>query len=294
MATTDYTCSIENCEKKKDSKGWCSKHYSSWKRHGDPLATSYATCQDCAGTFARVGTTGVPPRRCPECRPKARTECPTCAGPLPRGTRPNGGLATAPKYCSEDCKPRCSVDGCGGASRKLDYCANHYAMWYQHGEIREWSYRWASELICEYCGGPSGVNRGYRKYCSANCTQFAKLYPGGRPRFASCAGCDKQIDLNEVGKGGKRRRVGTRLCKRCRASIHKHDMTVEKLAARDGIDCHICGESIAIDAVHPDPFRPSIDHLTPRSRGGTNDPENLKLTHLWCNQVKSDRENFTI
>ncbi|NKU01802.1 hypothetical protein GS918_28180 [Rhodococcus hoagii] len=41
-------------------------------------------------------------------------------------------------------------------------------------------------------------------------------------------------------------------------------------------------------ARNPDPFRASIDHKLPRSRGGTNDPQNLQLTHLWCNQVKSD------
>lgn len=294
MATPDYTCSIENCEKKKDRKGWCSKHYSSWKRHGDPLATSYATCQTCTGRFPRAGGPGVPPRQCPECKPKARSECPTCAGPLPRSTRTDGTLAPAPKYCSEDCKPRCSVEECGEASRKLGYCANHYSMWKLHGEIREWSHKWATILVCEYCGGPSGLKRGFRRYCSPNCTKFAAAYPAGRPNSTTCAGCDKHIDLNEVGKGGRRKRVGTKLCLRCRRSIHKHDMTVEMLAARDGVDCAICGESVDLSAVNPDPFRPSIDHSTPRSRGGTNDPDNLKLTHLWCNQVKSDRESFTI
>ena len=294
MATPDYTCSIENCEKKKERKGWCSKHYSSWKRHGDPLATSYATCQTCTGRFPRAGGPGVPPRQCPECKPKARSECPTCAGPLPRSTRTDGTLAPAPKYCSEDCKPRCSVEECGEASRKLGYCANHYSMWKLHGEIREWSHKWSTVLVCEYCGGPSGLKRGFRKYCSPNCAQFAAAYPNGRPKFATCAGCNKRIDLNELGKGGKRKRVGTKLCPRCRASIHKHDMTVEMLADRDGVDCTICGESVDLSAVNPDPFRPSIDHYIPRSRGGTNDPDNLKLTHLWCNQVKSDRESFTI
>ncbi|MBM4594298.1 HNH endonuclease [Prescottella equi] len=64
------------------------------------------------------------------------------------------------------------------------------------------------------------------------------------------------------------------------------------MADRDGTDCAICGETVDMAARNPDPFRASIDHKLPRSRGGTNDPQNLQLTHLWCNQVKSDREDF--
>lgn len=293
MANPNSTCSIAECEKTVDRKGWCSKHYSSWKRHGDPLATSYATCQKCGDKFRRTGTTGVPPRNCPECRPRPRTECPTCGGPLPRSTRSDGTLAPAPKYCSDECKPRCSVDGCDLPLRKRGYCANHYAMWHAHGEIRDWKFKWATELVCEYCGGPSGLRRGFRKYCSPNCAEFARLYPEGRPESAECAGCGNPIDLTARGRGGKLKRVGSRLCRRCKSSFDKHNMTVEMLAERDGSDCNICGEAVDLSAVHPDPFRPSIDHYIPRSNGGTNDPENLKLTHLWCNQVKSDRESFT-
>lgn len=43
----------------------------------------------------------------------------------------------------------------------------------------------------------------------------------------------------------------------------------------------------------PDPYRPSVDHRVPRARGGTNEPENLQLAHLHCNQVKSDRITVT-
>lgn len=32
------TCSIEGCENPLWARGWCSKHYTRWRRHGDPLA----------------------------------------------------------------------------------------------------------------------------------------------------------------------------------------------------------------------------------------------------------------
>lgn len=33
-------CLIEDCDKAAFSRGWCTKHYSRWNRHGDPLITS--------------------------------------------------------------------------------------------------------------------------------------------------------------------------------------------------------------------------------------------------------------
>lgn len=30
------TCSVEGCERPRDARGWCSSHYMSWWRYGDP------------------------------------------------------------------------------------------------------------------------------------------------------------------------------------------------------------------------------------------------------------------
>lgn len=36
----DRTCSIDGCSAPWFCRGWCSKHYSRWQRHGDPLTIS--------------------------------------------------------------------------------------------------------------------------------------------------------------------------------------------------------------------------------------------------------------
>ncbi|WP_412973660.1 HNH endonuclease [Mycolicibacterium conceptionense] len=71
-------------------------------------------------------------------------------------------------------------------------------------------------------------------------------------------------------------------------------MNPRQLAARDGLDCKICGDPVDMNANKDDLFRPSVDHIIPRSSGGSDDPSNLQLAHLWCNQVKNHRANFTL
>jgi len=46
--------------------------------------------------------------------------------------------------------------------------------------------------------------------------------------------------------------------------------------------------------VYPDLFRASVDHIVPYAIGGSHEPDNLQLAHLWCNLVKSKRADFTI
>lgn len=46
---------------------------------------------------------------------------------------------------------------------------------------------------------------------------------------------------------------------------------------RDGV-CHLCGQ----------PGADTLDHLVPLSKGGTNDPSNLRPAHRACNSRKGN------
>lgn len=57
---------------------------------------------------------------------------------------------------------------------------------------------------------------------------------------------------------------------------------IEILSERDGFLCFICkGDFGPKDEV-------TLDHWTPRSRGGGWEPENLRLSHKKCNALKGD------
>jgi hypothetical protein len=63
-------------------------------------------------------------------------------------------------------------------------------------------------------------------------------------------------------------------------------MTASQLAAladRDGWVCWLCDGAIDPSLARSLPGAASIDHVVPRSRGGTSDLRNLRLAHRRCN-----------
>ena len=58
-------------------------------------------------------------------------------------------------------------------------------------------------------------------------------------------------------------------------------MQLSRIAERDGWWCWLCGEAVEPDAIGP--WQPTIDHLVPRSRGGSTELLNLRLAHRRCN-----------
>lgn len=61
---------------------------------------------------------------------------------------------------------------------------------------------------------------------------------------------------------------------------------------RDGWTCRLCGDPVASDLDHADPWAATLDHVRPRSMGGSDDVDNLQLAHRWCNSVINDRRDF--
>jgi len=56
----------------------------------------------------------------------------------------------------------------------------------------------------------------------------------------------------------------------------------EYVIQRDGNVCGLCGGDVAPEDIH-------IDHIWPRSLGGSNHPDNLQVAHSSCNMSKGNR-----
>lgn len=177
----------------------------------------------------------------------------------------------------------CSVIGCGSPRRKRSWCASHYAQWRRTGiDPVPFKFKWSRRTPCLVCGEPSVAH--YRQFCSAACRLRRH-----HPTTTQCVGCGDPIDLTERGKRGQRKKVSVKFCRRCKAEYNKYSLTTQQLAERDGTSCGICGEPVDLTLRKAESTMcASVDHILPRALGGTHDPENLQLAHLYCNQVKSD------
>ena len=53
--------------------------------------------------------------------------------------------------------------------------------------------------------------------------------------------------------------------------------------------CGICGQPVDKTLKFPHPMSPTVDHIIPCAKGGSDDLDNLQLAHRACNRMKSDK-----
>lgn len=56
-----------------------------------------------------------------------------------------------------------------------------------------------------------------------------------------------------------------------------------EILKRDGYMCQLCHRALDMNAGAQDDMHPSLDHIVPRSQGGTNAVSNLQAAHRVCN-----------
>lgn len=189
----------------------------------------------------------------------------------------------------------CAVDGCETLARKRGWCAAHYSQWRRTGEAKPFKYKWRDERgACDVCSAPVPDDSHTRRFCSPSCTRIHYAGKGEASVTATCVQCGGEIDRRPV-EGGRWIRNDVMSCRSCMHARRKgYGASAADLAKRDGTDCSLCGKPVdmALTRATGGVASPSVDHVIPWSKGGTNDAENLALAHLGCNQLKSDRTGW--
>ena len=156
------------------------------------------------------------------------------------------------------------------------------------------------------CGSQFVVWHTGQRFCSADCREkhHGRTDIGNgtvlacRVYFGKCVHCGA---IKATESKAMRNRLA---CKSCRALIQARNdqrknhtrrgagvmtMTVQDIAERDGRRCCICGQKIDLSRSGSDRLGPTIEHLLPISKGGTNHPANLGLAHRVCNVSRGNR-----
>jgi len=66
-------------------------------------------------------------------------------------------------------------------------------------------------------------------------------------------------------------------------------LSVHQIAERDGTRCYVCRRKVDMTLSGNHKWGPTIEHIVAVSLGGTNDPENLALSHRHRNTARGNR-----
>lgn len=102
----------------------------------------------------------------------------------------------------------------------------------------------------------------------------------GRPLVCGCSRCVSGSDATPLSRSrppSESKQVSRP------TGYRKH---FDAVVARDGWTCQICGVPVARDARPVDPFYPTLDHEIRVIERGSDDIDNLRLAHRWCNSAR--------
>jgi len=145
---------------------------------------------------------------------------------------------------------------------------------------------------CTVCGEVSVMSK-YHAKGRPSCTKcWTKL--ADTPYLINCQQCNKEFySRKETFK------FCTPTCKE-RATLTNNWITKaerERIYRRDNWQCQICNEPVIKNydwSKGYNPKGPSLDHITPRSHGGTDEPSNLRLAHHHCNTLRGNKVEFEL
>lgn len=125
------------------------------------------------------------------------------------------------------------------------------------------------------------VGRSTRRYCSDECRLQSYLATSSQVHYRDCPDCGALFSTP---------RPGQAYCSEACRRPHRGRIRISKAARlriykRDGWRCQLCRGKVDRRARYTD-RAPSLDHIIPRSLGGTDQPHNLQLAHRSCNTDK--------
>ena len=207
----------------------------------------------------------------------------------------------------------CGVEGCEKKHRARGLCSSHYNATFSPDRHRR-------ENTCEECGTRYETTRSDGRYCSLRCrdarARSKKAVVGPLPRTprnpspvairvarprrwvaGSCARCGTPFVARIFSNPD---RYCSRECAR-RSQDARHRSTHGNpgsgwIAPRiryaiyhsAGWKCGLCGQQVDRTLPYNHDWAASLDHITPRSRGGSDERDNLRLAHRLCNAIRRD------
>lgn len=154
------------------------------------------------------------------------------------------------------------------------------------GRARIEASRVARTRTCKTCGQDFQTT-GWPIFCSPLCSYLDRNDPSCEVVRSTCRACGRTILWHSA------RSYCSTACNRNRPQRwRKHALQVHE---RDQWTCQLCGTPTLREWVRGDMRSPTLDHIVPRSLGGSDDIANLRTAHWLCNSIRGNQaETHTV
>lgn len=265
-----------------------------------------STCTKCESKFEQPRDSSLWSAECSVCTPR---HDPRDSGrpSYPRTCEICGVDYTAKSPLSRMCSSRCrstkkmlkqaipcSMCGekmfVGATTKKVGAAHNHCRTENPDGSVRHGtSSAYKRGCRCAECREAKvqemrEYSAAYREKYGISPTGMRKRRKRGAPeKSQSCTICSEPMKISRFDDSVEPAH------KRCKGMVYVPVAIRQAVFLRDNYECHLCGEPTEPDSEVRSPWFPSLDHVIPRSHGGSDDIDNLKTSHLWCNSARQNR-----
>lgn len=206
----------------------------------------------------------------------------------------------------------CDLDNCDRPHRARGLCSTHYNRTHTDGSSKKKIY------LCAICGSEcvkNNTTEHLRRYCSTGCraagqsadrqarAKSRSAVPNDHPsrwigesmavRHGDCTVCASPFvypsyrEQTYCSPACSRRALGRR---KTASREARRKARRRAIFERDGYICQVCARPTSPEYHYTDLLSPTVDHILPRSKGGGDDPSNLRTAHMICNSTRQDKD----
>lgn len=203
----------------------------------------------------------------------------------------------------------------GNRGRQAKYCSTRcrYAYGAEQARLRHLELNPDYQRNCEHCDKPFTTRLSAQRYCSNDCRlalapskaslRWRANNPEPGPVDYDCSMCGIKVTKSKKLSGvaikhgvycddcrviAQQARYRKKTVRR-QSSAKPSGVWVEKILEAYGYICYLCNEPIDMKLPRTSKRGATVDHVIPLSKGGSDELENLRLTHWTCNRAKSNK-----